>query len=56
MDMATPLSSDAPSGKAPRVLLVDDQPDFRQAARLLLERRGYAVVAEAGCAATALVS
>ena len=36
------------------MLLVDDQPDFRQLARLLLERRGYAVVAEAGCAASAL--
>ena len=36
------------------MLLVDDQPDFRQVARLLLERRGYAVVAEAGCAASAL--
>jgi DNA-binding NarL/FixJ family response regulator len=46
--------SDAPSNGAPRVLLVDDQPDFRQVARLLLERRGYAVVAEAGCAASAL--
>ena len=44
---------DAPSNGAPRVLLVDDQPDFRQLARLALERRGYAVVAEAGCAATA---
>jgi len=54
MDMAIPLSSDGASGSAPRVLVVDDQPDFRQAARLLLERRGYSVVAEAGCAATAL--
>ena len=48
------MDSDAPSNGAPRVLLVDDQPDFRQLARLLLERRGYAVVAEAGCAASAL--
>jgi DNA-binding NarL/FixJ family response regulator len=36
------------------VLVVDDEPAFRDAARQLLERRGYAVVAEAGCAATAL--
>ena len=33
---------------------MDDQPAFRDAARCLLERRGYAVVAEAGCAASAL--
>lgn len=39
---------------APRVLVVDDQPAFRAAARRLLERRGYDVVAEASCAATAL--
>jgi DNA-binding NarL/FixJ family response regulator len=36
------------------VLVVDDEPRFRDAARRLLERRGYAVVAEAGCAAIAL--
>lgn len=30
-----------------RVLLVDDNSDFRRAARLLLERHGFAVVAEA---------
>jgi PleD family two-component response regulator len=36
------------------VLVVDDEPTFRDAARRLLERRGYAVVAEAGCGATAL--
>ena len=51
MDRAIPDA--LPSG-APRVLLVDDQSDFRQLARLLLARRGYAVVAEAGCAASAL--
>ena len=39
---------------APRVLVVDDQPSFRDAARYLLERRGYIVVAQAGCAASAL--
>ena len=52
MDTAMPLSSDV--ANALRVLVVDDQPEFREAARLLLEWRGYAVVAEAGCAATAL--
>jgi hypothetical protein len=31
---------------ATRVLVVDDEPAFRDAARQLLERRGYAVVAE----------
>jgi CheY-like chemotaxis protein len=54
MDTATPLCSDWDSASAPRVLVVDDQPVFRGAARLLLERRGYAVVGEAGCATTAL--
>src|SRR3954447_16320371 len=39
--------------RLPRVVVVDDQPTFRQAARLLLTARGYHVVAEAGCAATA---
>jgi DNA-binding NarL/FixJ family response regulator len=53
MDRATPPSSDWASAVAPRVLVVDDQPAFRDAARQLLERRGYVVVAEAGCAATA---
>src|SRR3954452_14293835 len=54
MDTATLLSSDRASASAPRVLVVDDQAAFRDAARQLLERRGYAVVAEAGCAASAL--
>ena len=54
MDMAIPVSCDVLSGSAPRVLVVDDRPDFREAARLLVEWRGYAVVAEAGCAASAL--
>jgi len=35
-------------------VIVDDQPTFRQAARNLLAARGYAVVAEADCATTAL--
>ena len=48
MDRATPLSS------APRVLVVDDEPAFRNVARQLLELRGYDVVAEAGCAESAL--
>jgi DNA-binding NarL/FixJ family response regulator len=54
MHTATPLSPDRASTSATRVLVVDDEPTFRDAARQLLERRGYAVVAEAGCAATAL--
>jgi CheY-like chemotaxis protein len=54
MDTATSLSVKASSTTAPRVLVVDDEPAFRNAARRLLERRGYAVVAEAGSAATAL--
>ena len=56
MHMATPLSFDGASASAPRVLVVDDRADFREAARLLLESRGYAVVAEASCAATALAA
>src|SRR4051794_7883435 len=39
-----------------RVVIVDDQPVFRQAARELLEIRGYAVVAEASCGAEALAA
>jgi two-component system, NarL family, response regulator DevR len=54
MDTAIPSSSDGASASAARVLVVDDQPAFRQAARLLLERRGYPVMAEASCAVTAL--
>jgi DNA-binding NarL/FixJ family response regulator len=54
MDTATPLSADGATASAPRVLVVDDEPVFRDAARQLLERRGYDVVAEAGCAASAL--
>ena len=51
MARSLPQPSD---GNLPRVVVVDDQPTFRQAARLLLTARGYHVVAEAGCAATAL--
>jgi DNA-binding NarL/FixJ family response regulator len=36
------------------VVIVDDQPGFRHAARRLLEARGYDVVAEACSAATAI--
>ena len=36
-----------------RVLIVDDQPYFRHVARELLALRGYAVVGEADCAASA---
>jgi DNA-binding NarL/FixJ family response regulator len=38
----------------PRVLIVDDQPVFRQVARDLLRVRGCSVVAEADCLRTAL--
>jgi DNA-binding NarL/FixJ family response regulator len=54
MDTARPLFLDGASTSALRVLVVDDEPRFRDAARQLLEQRGYAVVAEASCAATAL--
>ena len=36
------------------MVIVDDQPVFREAARQLLAARGYDVVAEAGCAASAV--
>src|SRR3954453_12099523 len=51
MARAIPQPSD---GTLARVVVVDDQATFRQAARLLLTARGYRVVAEAGCAGTAL--
>jgi DNA-binding NarL/FixJ family response regulator len=38
----------------PQVVIVDDQTTFRDAARMLLEARGYDVVAEASSAATAV--
>jgi DNA-binding NarL/FixJ family response regulator len=34
-------------------VIVDDHARFRDAARQLLEARGYEVIAEAGCAMTA---
>jgi len=37
-----------------RVLIVDDQPSFREIAREVLHRRGYTVVGEAACSATAI--
>ena len=37
-----------------RVLIVDDQPWFRELACEVLHRRGYTVVGEAGCSVTAL--
>jgi DNA-binding NarL/FixJ family response regulator len=37
-----------------RVLIIDDADVFRQAARELLELRGYAVVGEADCVAAAM--
>ena len=39
-----------------RVLIVDDQPSFRELAREVLHRRGYTVVGEAGCSATAVAA
>jgi DNA-binding NarL/FixJ family response regulator len=40
--------------RSPRVLIVDDQPSFRGAARRVLEWRGYVVAGEADSAASAL--
>ncbi len=42
------------TGSEVRVLLVDDAPSFRDAARELLEHRGYIVVGEADCAESAM--
>src|SRR3954452_25147425 len=42
------------NGSHPRVVIVDDHPTFRYAARPLLAARGYDVAAEAGCAPSAL--
>jgi DNA-binding NarL/FixJ family response regulator len=41
------------SGRA-QVIIVDDHPSFREAARQCLQARGYEVVAEASCAAAAI--
>jgi DNA-binding NarL/FixJ family response regulator len=38
------------------VLIVDDHPSFRAAARLMLERAGYDIVGESGDAASALAA
>ena len=37
-----------------RVLIVDDHPEFREVARELLSARGFEVIGEAGCRASAL--
>src|SRR4051794_13617295 len=44
-DTPTPLSAAGATASAPRVLVVDDAATFGDAARPLLKRRGYAVVA-----------
>jgi DNA-binding NarL/FixJ family response regulator len=44
----------SPESQTVSVLIVDDSPSFRVAARRLLERRGYIVIGEAGCCASAL--
>jgi DNA-binding NarL/FixJ family response regulator len=43
----------APNGRV-HVVIVDDQPIFRNAARNCLAARGFTVVAEADCAASAV--
>jgi DNA-binding NarL/FixJ family response regulator len=40
--------------RRPQVVIVDDQPSFRDIARDCLTARGYEIVAEASCAATAM--
>ena len=49
-----PFRFDSSAGAALRVLIVDDQPVFRRAARRLLWARGYVIVGEADCASAAL--
>jgi two-component system nitrate/nitrite response regulator NarL len=60
-DTATAVWKEAPdpltlSGMPLRVLIVDDQPEFRVLAREVLGRRGFDVVGEAGCGASAVAS
>jgi len=50
--MVATIGEDMPA----RVLIVDDHSVFRQAARGLLERRGYTVVGEAADAAAAVAA
>jgi DNA-binding NarL/FixJ family response regulator len=52
LDTAAATSSSGPV----RVVIVDDQQTFREAARLLLAARGYDVVGEADCAACAFAA
>src|SRR4051812_12503447 len=51
MAQSLPLASNA---GLPRVVIVDDHAPFRRTVRILLAARGYDVVAEASCAATAV--
>jgi two-component system response regulator EvgA len=48
------MSDQSANGDQLRVIIVDDHPTFRLAARRLLEARGFQVVGEAGCGASAL--
>jgi CheY-like chemotaxis protein len=48
--------SDGSSGAGQRVLIVDDNAEFRRLARSLLEYGGYAVVGEAGDGTSALAA
>ena len=48
------MADDAPQAMATSVLIVDDHPSFRAAARMLLESEGFVVVGEAGDGATAV--
>ena len=54
---SSPPMPDQPfNGCCPRVVVVDDQPTFRNAARHLLEARGFDVVGEAGCGPSAVAA
>ena len=48
------MADDAPQAMATSILIVDDHPSFRAAARMLLESEGFVVVGEAGDGATAI--